>query len=242
MRLVRLFHSQIPHLGLNMLDETSAHKVAKVLRMRVGDAVELVCGDGLNYQGVIAQCGKKAVMVEVGAIVENALTPKLPLHLYMALIKGEQQDWVLQKSVELGVTHFVPLICARSERAFDSARWEKKQQHWQGILVASALQCGRSEWPQLSAPQTLSPETTAPCALNMMLSPHDGVEKALPEKTDSVALMIGPEGGFTDEEVAQMRALGWQTQLLGKRILRADTAAVVALSVVQLRYGEFNTW
>lgn len=242
MRLVRLFHSQVPHIGLNMLDELSAHKAAKVLRMRVGDAVELVCGDGFNYQGVIAECHKKAVSVDVQVVSRNDCTPTLPLYVYMALIKGEQQDWVLQKSVELGATHFIPLMSARSEREFDGGRWEKKALHWQGILIASALQCGRSEWPQLSAPQYLHQGIEASCALNIMLSPHDEAGLQLPERVDSVALMVGPEGGFTSEEVAQARALGWQTQLLGKRILRADTAAVAALTAVQLRYGEFKTW
>lgn len=242
MRLVRLFHSQPPQLGLNWLEEAAAHKVGKVLRMRVGDAVELVCGDGRNYRGAIAQCDKKAVVAEIVAIADNPCTPTLPLHLYMALIKGEQQDWVLQKAVELGATAIVPLMTARSERELSAERWLKKQQHWQGILTAAALQCGRAEWPVLSAPQPFDETLGAPCALNIMLSPHNEAVLELPSQIDSVALMIGPEGGFTVEEVALACGKGWQTQLLGNRILRADTAAVAAMTAVQLNYGEFKTW
>lgn len=245
MRLVRLFHAS-PQLGQNWLDEAAAHKVSKVLRMRVGDAVELVCGDGRNYQGAIAVMSKQAVAVEVQAVVDSVCTPTLPLHLYLALLKGEPWDWALQKAVELGVTQIVPLMTERSERVFTDERWAKKAAHWQGILQASALQCGRADFPQLSAPQSLldaqGKAIAAPCAVNIVFSPHDGAAQDLPQQATAVALMIGPEGGLTAAEVQAAQASGWQTQLLGRRILRADTAVVAGLTAIQLQYGEFHSW
>ncbi len=241
MRVIRLFHPVSPQLGdvVSLLPPV-AHKVAKVLRMRVGDEVSLVCGDGMNYVGHISSIEKNATYVEIQEIIPNDIQPALDLHLYIALLKGNAMDWVLQKSVELGVTHIIPMETERSERRFDEKRWAKKSQHWQEILIAASLQCGRSDWVNLSAPQKLSDGIATSAQVNIICSPHDKSPSSLACNAESVAIMIGPEGGFSPYEVNQATEMGWHSMVLGKRILRADTAAVVALSMAQMFYGDFS--
>lgn len=240
MRLIRVFHPEAMTVGETVaLCESTHHYLNRVLRLRAGDAVRLVCGDGYDYHAILQQVAKQGSSAKITAVEQSQATPKLPLSLYLALLKGEAMDWALQKSVELGVTEIVPVITVRSERKLLGERLEKRLAHWQGVLVAAALQCGRAEWPRLLSPITFS-ELGAPAAVNVILSPHDAGQ-LLPESASSVALLIGPEGGFSEEEVQLAMQRGWQPQSLGARILRADTAAVVALAMAQMRFGG-ETW
>lgn len=237
MRLVRLYQKTLVENSEFLLDAPAHHHVSRVLKMRTGDALELIDGSGSCYPAVILRSDKQTTAVQTTAAAPCPAQPRLPLHLFIALLKGSAMDWTLQKAVELGATAITPLATARSERKLTGERWEKKAAHWQGIFIASALQCGRAEWPALHKP--IAPEEAAAnAAVNWIFSPHDSAASA-PAQAASAAVMIGPEGGFTEAEVQAAIANGWQPRLLGKRILRADTAAAAALTAVQLQYGDF---
>ncbi|SUO94594.1 16S rRNA (uracil(1498)-N(3))-methyltransferase [Suttonella ornithocola] len=240
MRLVRFFHSVVPTVGEEvLLEPNAARQASKVLRMREGDAVELVCGDGINYVAEIVNNTRQETWVRIDKATPSLATPKAEIRLYLALLKGEAMDWAIQKAVELGVSAIIPLNTARSERRLDAQRWEKRAQHWQGIMIAAALQCGRAEWPQLSEPKGIDADILQPsCEQNWLFSPHDSAEQgSLIKAPSSIAVMIGPEGGFTPAETQIAIQSGWQSKSFGTRILRADTAAVAALVLAQSAVG-----
>lgn len=239
-RNIRVFHPEVMTVGQTVnLCEKTHHYIDRVLRLRAGDAIQLVCGDGMNYDAVLSSVTKQGATAMITNTQIANTTPSIPIFLYIALLKGEAMDWALQKSVELGVTMIVPLMTSRSERKLSGERLEKRLIHWQGILQSAALQCGRAEWPVIQLPKPFA-TLDAPAEVNLLFSPHDDAQ-GLPNKADSVAVLIGPEGGISVEEVLLAQQRGWQPQGLGNRILRADTAVVAALTWTQLRFGS-ETW
>lgn len=238
MRKIRLYSEMPPVVGTPLILTGDTHRqINKVLRLTSGMPLTLICGDGFDYASEILSVSPSETTVNVLAKTKNACTPRAKITLGIALLKGEAMDWVLQKAVELGVSAIVPLITARSERKIVAVKWPKKQDRWQGILRAAALQCGRAEWPTLAAPQALSEFLAVKAERKWIFSPHHaGVPEAAPPA--SIALLIGPEGGFSEAEVGEALAAGWQSESLGPRILRADTAAVSALVKANMLLGE----
>ena len=149
-------------------------------------------------------------------------------------------DRVMQKAVELGVSRIVPVAAARSEALPAGERRDKKLAHWQGVIVASAMQCGRAVLPALDEITPLAAVLNAADGLRWIFSPHHAPTADAPASTDRLSLLIGPEGGFTPDEVASAQSAGWFIQHLGPRILRADTAATVAIARAQSRYGDLS--
>lgn len=244
MRRMRFAVATPPRVGEEIaLDKLAHHHATRVLRLSVGDAVELICGDGMNYLGSICASDKQATIVHIESAKQSECCPTLNIHLYLALLKGDAMDRSLQKAVELGVSHITPLITERSERKITADKKAKKYQHWQGILQASALQCWRAEYPVLHEIRQLDKNLSAECDKNWILSPHHGDKNCRSEaedKVQSLSLVIGPEGGLSTQEVDILLANGWSAQQLGKRILRADTAVMVALTKAQLCYGDIH--
>lgn len=239
MREFRLFQAVdlAPEMSF-ALDESGHHHVARVLRRRVGDMLVLFNGDGTDYAARITAISRRDTAVHVVSAVKNERESPLALHLCLAWLKADAMDRAVQKAVELGVTAIYPFTAARTEG--DKQDVEKKMLHWQGIVLSAATQCGRAVLPVLHAPQPfMSLAETLDVPLRRIASPwHDAAADA-PARTDALALAIGAEGGFTDEEVAFAVARGWQPFTLGRRILRADTAVVAALACAQQEYGDF---
>lgn len=226
----RLYTPETPQLHCDHVLSGSEHHYAnKVLRLGAGDRVALICGNGNNYAADVRQVTRKETVVAIRGVEPNDCGPSYPLILCVALLKGEPMDRVLQKSVELGVSAIQPLNTEHSERRVSAERWEKKYAHWQGILIASALQCGRAEWPVLNAPVAFAKGIEVRADQRWIFTPHHASEQRTNQNMDSVAVLIGPEGGFSDREADLAMAAGWQPRCFGKRILRADTAAIAAL-------------
>ncbi|ABQ13439.1 16S rRNA (uracil(1498)-N(3))-methyltransferase [Dichelobacter nodosus] len=238
MRDIRLLCEGQPAVGEAVaLSDVSHHHALKVLRLRENDAVDVICGDGYFYHGEITCIDRKQTLVRVYSRSEHSTRPKTEVILLPALLKGEPMDWVLQKSVELGVRRVIPMNTERSERRIEGDRLTSKYEHWQGILQASALQCGRAEWPLLSLPMNFIDALKTIADEKWILSPHDETTPAIKEMPSSIALMVGPEGGFSEDEVQSAVHMGWKTHCFGSRILRADTASVVAVVKAQLLLG-----
>ena len=241
MREIRVFSALVLQAGMEIeLDDNAHRHVARVLRLTVGDALTLFNGDGFDYVGEIGFCDRRSTRVRI--LSQEAPGNESPLHLtlFAALLKGEAMDRVMQKAVELGVSRIVPVAAARSEALPTGERRDKKLAHWQGVIVASAMQCGRAVLPALDEITPLAAVLDAADGLRWIFSPHHAPIADAPASADRLSLLIGPEGGFTPDEVAAAQSAGWFIQHLGPRILRADTAATVAIARAQSRYGDLS--
>lgn len=241
MREIRVFSALVLQAGMEIeLDDNAHRHVARVLRLAVGDALTLFNGDGFDYVGEIGFCDRRSTRVRI--LSREAPGNESPLHLtlFAALLKGEAMDRVMQKAVELGVSRIVPVAAARSEALPTGERRDKKLAHWQGVIIASAMQCGRAVLPALDEITPLAAVLDAADGLRWIFSPHHAPTADAPASADRLSLLIGPEGGFTPDEIASAQSAGWFIQHLGPRILRADTAATVAIARAQSRYGDLS--
>lgn len=217
----------------------AARQVTTVLRLRPGDAIRLFDGTGREWPATLAQAGRGEAVARLGEPGVPAREPARRVTLCVALLKGEKMEWVLQKGTELGVDAFQPLVTQRVEGGAGESRTvsESRQTRWERIIVEAAEQSGRLTVPALKPPVRLAealrtPEPKAFCW-------EDERESMLPAALDWRAatrarLFVGPEGGFTPEEVALARAAGARVASLGPLILRAETAAIVAATLALL--------
>ncbi len=239
MRLSRFYIDAPLSLGEHELPEAQAHYIGRVLRMAEGDAVQLFDGSGQEYRGALLEVGKKRVRVQLDEAFAGQPESSLKIHLGQGLSRGERMDWAIQKATELGVSEITPIISERCEVRLKDERAEKRQAHWQQIAVSACEQCGRSTVPVIHPPQLLSEWLKASGAeLKLVLHPvaEPLVSHARPA---TLAFLIGPEGGLSDAEVNQAQGAGFHAARLGPRVLRTETAPVVALAVAQQLWGDF---
>ena len=226
------------------LDGAVAHQVRSVLRMRVGERVVLLDNSGQEF---VVELGETAGREIDGHVVESRPSPAEPrvrLTLYPGLLKGDKFEWLLQKGTELGVAAFQPVLCERSVR---TGAGEQKSERWQRIVREAAEQSERGIVPSLGGtiPFSAALDKLSPDALTLI--PYEE-EHALSLRAalsahpaaSHVNLLIGPEGGFTTEEVAAAQAHGAIAVTLGPRILRAETASLAAAAVVMVALGQME--
>lgn len=239
MRLSRFFIDAPLSLGQHELPEAQAHYIGRVLRHAVGDAVQLFDGSGVEYRGSLIEVSKKAVRVELRESLPGLAESPLRIHLGQGLSRGERMDWAIQKATELGVTEITPLLTERCEVRLKDERADKRLAHWRQVAISACEQCGRSVVPVIHPPQTLS-EWQAGIAAELKLVLHP-VATPLEQhvRPESLAFLIGPEGGLTETEVEKAQATGFLPARLGPRVLRTETAPVVALAVAQQLWGDF---
>lgn len=239
MRLSRFYIAQPLAAGRVTLPEASAHYISRVLRMQAGDALQLFDGSGLEFIGTIVETGKKTVTVELESGQPGLPESALQVHLGQVLSRGERMDWAIQKAVELGVSAITPLFSERCEVRLSGERAQKRLEHWQQIAISACEQSGRSIVPVIHAPTSVGPwQTTVSAELKLVLHP-DASPLASHARPDSLALLIGPEGGLSDAEVASAQQAGFHAACFGPRVLRTETAPVVALSLAQYLWGDF---
>lgn len=244
MRLIRVHTDAVLRDGeLATLAGPAASHVSRVLRLRAGDAVTLFNGDGWDYPGRVRSLPGQRVEVELGSRRPGLPESPLAVDLLQGVARGERMDLVVQKATELGVARILPVLAGRSVVRLDPRQAQRKQAHWQAIAVSACEQCGRSRVPVVGPPRSLAEslaEDGLPAA-RFMLAPGAPVAlNALAPGTASVALLIGPEGGLTDSERAAAAPAGFEARALGPRILRTETAALVALAVLQSVCGDLR--
>ena len=197
-------------------------------------------GDGNEYSAQIIDVSRKQVVVEADACLTIGKESPLSIHLGQGVSKGDRMDTVLQKSVELGVSEITPILTQRCAVKLDEKRWEKKIQQWQKIITGACEQCGRNTVPKLNAPVTLNQWLASPTqASRLILAP--GAEQPLsktPYSTHGFRLLIGPEGGLSEQEIHQANENGYSSVSLGPRILRTETAALTSVSILQSLHGD----
>ena len=245
MRTIRVFHGS-PLKGKERvaLDMGAAKHLLTVLRLKLGAEVTLFDGSGFEFAGVLDQVDKKQAWVKItrmhGPVVES------PLHVTLAqgVSRGERMDYTVQKAVELGVAAIQPVLTERSVVKLDKDGGEKKRLHWQSVAVSACEQSGRVKVPEVRPPVTL-PQFLASkpeADLKLLLDPEGGVTAGvLPQPANGkVMLLVGPEGGLSEHEIALAARVGFQGMKLGPRILRTETAALVALSLLQASWGDLD--
>jgi len=238
MRISRFFIDAPLSLGQQDLPETAAHYISRVLRLTTGAAVQLFDGSGHEYRGELVEVGKKRVTVDLHNRLPGLPESNLRIHLGQGLSRGERMDWAIQKATELGAAEITPVISERCEVRLNEERADKRLAHWRQIAISACEQCGRSIVPIIHPPTPLNEWLAVEAALKLVLHP---VAEPLTahQRPATLAVLIGPEGGLNDTEVAQARSAGFQPARLGPRILRTETAPVVALSVAQQLWGDF---
>jgi 16S rRNA (uracil1498-N3)-methyltransferase len=238
MRLSRFFISTPLSLGSHELPEAQAHYIARVLRHAVGDSVQLFDGSGPEYLGQLIEVGKKTVKVELTEQLPGQPESPLQVHLGQGLSRGERMDWAIQKATELGVTQITPILSARCEVRLKDERADKLLTRWQQVASSACEQCGRSTLPIIHPPMLLA-DWLQQVQADLKLVLHPVAEPMQSHaKPTSLAFLIGPEGGLNDAEVAQAVSHSFHAARLGPRVLRTETAPVVALTVAQHLWGD----
>lgn len=211
----------------------------RVLRLRVGDALVLFDGQGGECPAVLSAAGRDGATVQLGEYSQVDRESPLDLWLVQALAVGDKMDWIVQKAVELGATGILPWQADRSVLKLDAARADKRRAHWQAVAISACEQCGRNRIPFVEAPQSLA-LALEQCAERrvMAMFPTGAAQSAV--RAEAMALVIGPEGGFSDAEVQLLGKAGADMLTLGPRVLRTETAGLAALAALNARLGDFR--
>lgn len=221
---------------LQLCKRVSNH-AKKVLRLKAPDQIQLFNGDGMNYLAELIG-DTKTVKVFILSSSKTETESPLKIHLGQALSKGDKMDFTLQKSVELGVTEITPLISQRVQFRFDENRTLRKMQHWQKIIESTCEQSGRSIIPQLNPPMDLYQWLQKKGCPGLLLVAGTRHRLMDIERTTSIRLLVGPEGGLSDDEIQFALDKNFTGLSLGPRILRTETAALTAISILQATFGD----
>ena len=215
------------------LTETVFHHWIKVLRAKVGEVATLFNGQGGEYQVTLVQIHKKSAHISVDSFNPDDRTPIFNTLLGQVMSKGDRMDYVIQKAVELGVSNIQLLTSERCEMRLKYERDQKKIEHWQGIAIAACEQCGMNLVPKILAPVSLEKWLASELpATRLVLAPNKEKLDVLAHATPNIALLIGPEGGLSEAEITTANEHGFINWCIGERVLRTETAPVVALSIL----------
>jgi 16S rRNA (uracil1498-N3)-methyltransferase len=216
----------------SLLGANATH-LARVLRARVGQEYDIVCGDVVRM-GTITAVNEEHVEFALGDVV--AAGGEREIVLLMAIYKFDRMEWAIEKCTELGATRIIPVIARRTDAHLVTAA-PKRVERWRRIAHEAAQQSRRQRVPQIDEPvklkTALESGLDAEAGVRLLLNENERAKKlyaALEKNSSEVAFAVGPEGGWTDEEFAQFEAAGWQSVTLGSTILRAETAAIAALA------------
>lgn len=239
---VRIYQAGVYSLGDTIeLSAEASHHLGGVLRKQIGDCCILFCGDNREFSAIISSMHKRKIFVTIQSVQAHNIESPCQIHLAQAISKGERMEWVVQKAVELGVASISPLITKRCVVRASMERFEKKQKQWEAIAIAACEQSGRNVVPTIHPISPLDFYLQQSHArLKLVLYP--GAAKSWRDYSlnlsKDIALLIGPEGGLSDEEIATAQKAQFQALSLGPRILRTETATITALSVLQATAGD----
>ena len=225
------------------LPQAAAHHASRVLRLRVNDEVRVFDGAGNELHGRICEIEGKRVVLE--KLQDCTVSRESPLNIILvqALCSSEKMDWVIQKATELGATEIQPVQTQRSMTKLVGERAEKRTQHWHAVTIAACEQCGRNMLPKVHAPLEFSSwmATMGDASGSKFILLPEAVTTLheQPKPQGKATLLIGPEGGFSAEEVQIARQAGFISIRLGTRLLRTETAAVAGIATLQTLWGDF---
>jgi 16S rRNA (uracil1498-N3)-methyltransferase len=235
----RIYHPDGVSCGAQLqLSAPSSRHLLQVLRKGIGSSIEIFDGQGQAFHAEIVSTDNKRATVEIIAAVASIAESCLSIHLGQAISRGDRMDYAVQKAVELGVRSITPLYTQNVQVKYDQNRIQKKLDHWHGIIVHAAQQCGRSYLPLLNPPLLLAAWIQQQKNIFICeLGEHNKSKKLLDPA--EVSVCIGPEGGWADHELDNYWLEDNVFALpLGPRILRTETAVPAALALLQSRWGD----
>jgi 16S rRNA (uracil1498-N3)-methyltransferase len=226
------------------LPEHAAHHAREVLRLRAGSPVRVFDGSGAEFEATLDSVTRKGVTARLGGLAPPRC-PESPLRIVLALppLKGDRMETVIQKATELGVAEVRPVITARTDAAGRPALHGSRQERWEKVASGAAEQCGRAVVPVIHPTATLDGLLAAPFEGRRILfleTPGQPPLRAEGSRPSSAVALVGPAGGWEPAEAARIQAAGFQPAGLGPRVLRAETAAVAAVTVLQLLWGDLG--
>ena len=225
------------------LDKAASSYLLKVLRLTEGSEIHLFNGipvknDYGYYRATISSSGKKATITTKQFVIANNQSP-LKITLLQGISKGDHMDTTIQKAVELGVTEIIPVICERTVVNLKADRLEKKMRHWNSIATSACEQSGRNQLLIIQQPVKFS-DIQLNNGNGFILQPESPNTLLDYKQIESASLLIGPEGGFSDNEINLSVDKGFNAVKFGPRILRTETAAIAAVSILQSQWGDLN--
>ncbi|UJF19060.1 16S rRNA (uracil(1498)-N(3))-methyltransferase [Vibrio sp. SS-MA-C1-2] len=243
MRMPRIYHPEsLKNQTDVQLSDDAANHVGRVLRMQVEQQIMLFDGSHYQYPAIITAVSKKSVSVKILESVETFNESPLNIHLGQVVSRGDKMEFTIQKSVELGVNTITPLISERCGVKLNAERFEKKLQQWQKIAIAACEQSGRNVVPEIRPIMKLEEWCAEQDdALKLNLHPRAKYSiNTLPSPDGKIRLLIGPEGGLSAEEISMTEQYRFEETLLGPRVLRTETAAMTAITALQVRFGDLG--
>ncbi len=242
------FYIPHPHIenGLLRIEGEEVKHIRKVLRLKAGDEILVFDGLGKEYEGTIIKEGRLSVLVKIQRMLSPKGDSPLEVTLAQSLLKGEKMDTLIQKATELGVKEIIPFFSSRSIPLLEKSRRLKRHHRWEKIAIEASKQCGRGVVPKVELlkdyPDML--RTASTDFLRLILWEKEGINlrevlEGLKEKK-KIFFVIGPEGGFSQDEVGKAMRAGFVAVTLGRRILRAETASLCLLSILQYERGDMG--
>lgn len=243
MHITRIF-TDVP-LTINEvleLPEAAAHHIGTVLRMRPDQKVHVFNGRGGYFTASIAGVGKHTVSIVPLEFFQEERESNLNITLGQGISRGQHMDFTVQKAVELGVKKIVPLLSEFSNVRLDRERSEKRLAHWRAIIIHACEQSGRNRLPEIISPISLREWTAGTgSGRKMILAPLAGnTLKKMDSLERDIEILSGPEGGFSEDELKLAVRAGYEVVTLGPRVLRTETAAVAALTAIQVLWGDLG--
>lgn len=227
------------------LDADRSHHLVRVLRLKSGAALECFDGRGTRFDAWLETADPRACTIRLGEPRQVPTESPLRVTLAQCICGGERMDWLIEKVTELGVHAVQPLLSAHSPLRLDDPRSRRRQEHWQRLIEAACMQCGRDVLPILHEIRPLEAwlgddtRARAPTALVLAPGSQGSLRDSGIDPANAIELLIGPEKGLTDIELASARTAGFRTIRLGPRVLRTETAGIAALAALQELGGDF---
>lgn len=222
------------------LVEDAARHLVQVLRMAAGDSFIAFNGQGGEYEAVLEAVSKRGATARIGRFFDTNRESPLRVTLAQSVSKGERMDYTLQKAVELGVSAIVPLVTEHGVVRLDGERWDKKLEHWRGVMNSACEQTGRTQVPTLAPVAKLYDWLPKASGLRLVLEPTFGVTLKSLTPAQDVTLLIGPEGGLSEAEVQSAIQQGFTAVKVGPRVLRTETAGPATLAALQALWGDWS--
>ncbi len=240
MRKTRIFFPD--KLSINTtaaLNKAASHHLIRVLRMKTGAEITVFNNSGHEFECTLLNEHQSAASIRVNHCHPCQTESSLRIHLLQGISRGDRMDLSIQKATELGVHKITPVMCERSNVSLSAARTVKKLEHWQQIIISASEQSGRCQLAELTAINNLVAATAGALPdVKLVLDPTASTTLRTLNRTQSAALLSGPEGGLSNAEISQATSCGFIAVSLGPRILRTETAGIACVAALQSLWGD----
>ena len=232
--------------GIITIDTEDVNHITRVLRMKIGDKITVCDSMGFDYTAEIFEINKSSILCNELDKIKSDTEPDLKVILFQGLPKGSKMEYIIQKTTELGISKIVPVSMSRCVSKIENKKdGDKKKERWQKISEAAAKQSGRGIVPEVTVPITFDKVLEALLECDVVFAPYEceqdnsikNVIKGI-SGNKTVGFIIGPEGGFSPEEIARLEDKGIPPVTLGKRILRTETAGEAVLAMLMYEANE----